>query len=177
MPAQALAQRIINSLDELSVPSDLDISTRLNRLISREVTSYLLENCTVEVSFEATDDPETKILGSNPITGSVSPSESGGDPDAWLDSIGHNIALGFTTSQGIVKPLESHVSLSVPNDHLSKFIRSEEISTSPDPCLSWWTKFSDGIITMIESQISQPYPAATLDDVEGVATVTKLNIT
>jgi hypothetical protein len=149
----------------------------MNGIIAQEITTYLLANCTVVVAYAGMVGPSPEAMaGPNPITGAVMPSTQG-SPMLWLDTLGHNIASGFLTMPGVVKPLSPHVSLQVPNDHLSTFIpigACKDINSAPDPCLEWWTKVATGIFTMINSQVSSPYPASLAGS--GVATVTKLNL-
>ena len=179
MPALALAQKIVSALKALPEPDQYNDSTpsQMNGIIAQEITTYLTANCTVQVAYAGVvgTTPEA-ISGPNPIAGAVAPS-SPGDATTWLDTLGHNIATGFLTTPGVVKPLGPHVSLQVPNDKLSTFVpvgACKEIHRDSDPCLSWWTKVATGIFQMIGTQVSQPYPASLAGT--GVATVTKLNL-
>ena len=179
MPAQILAQKIVSALKALPAADQYDSGTpaQMNGIIAREITTYLTANCTVLVAYAGVvgTSPEA-ISGPNPIAGTVAPS-SQGDPKTWLDVLGHNIAIGFLTQPGVVKPLSPHVSLQVPNDRLSIFVpvgSSKDTHDASDPCLDWWTKVATGIFTMINTQVSSPYPASLAGT--GVATVTKLNL-
>lgn len=180
MSALALAQNIANALKALPPSDQFNESTisQMNGIIATEITTYLLSNCTVMVAYAGMvgTTPEG-ISGPNPISGTVAPSVPG-DPATWLDTLGHNIAVGFLTQSGVVKPVSPHISLQVPNDRLSTFVpvgNCKEIHDSSDPCLAWWTKVAEGIFTMIGTQVSPPYKASLAGD--GIATVTKLNIT
>ena len=179
MPALALAQKIVSALKALPRSDQYDSTTpaQMNGIIAQEITTYLTANCTVLVSYAGVvgTTPEA-TSGPNPIAGSVAPS-SQGDPVTWLDVLGHNIAVGFLTQPGVVRPLSPHVSLQVPNDRLSTFVpvgASKDTHDAQDPCLDWWTKVATGIFTMINTQISPPYPASLAGT--GVATVTKLTL-
>jgi hypothetical protein len=179
MPSLVLAQKIVGALKALPEPGQYNESTptQMNEIIAREITSYLLMNCVVVVNYAGMvgEVPEA-IAGPNPIKGVVAPSVPG-DAITWLDTLGHNIAIGFITQAGVVRPLSPHISLQVPNDRLSTFIpvgNCKEIHDSPDPCLAWWTKVAEGIFMMINTQIPKipSYPASLAGT--GIATVTKL---
>jgi hypothetical protein len=179
MPAQALAQKIVNALKALPESDQYNAGTpaQMNGIVAQEITTYLLSNCTVVVAYAGVvgTSPEA-TAGPNPIAGTVAPS-SQGDPKTWLDTLGHNIAIGFLTTSGVVKPLSPHVSLQVPNDRLSTFVpvgASKDTHDASDPCLDWWTKVATGIFTMINTQVSPSYPASLAGT--GVATVTKLSL-
>ena len=180
MPAITLAQNIVNALKALPPSDQYNAGTgpTMNTIIAGELTKYILANCKVIVTYVGvtpSGSPEG-IGGPNPIAGAVAPSVPG-PATTWVDTWGKNLSTGFTTLPGVVKPLAPHISLAVPNNQLSTFVpvgACDGVHGAPDPCLDWWTRFSEGVFKMINTQVSSPYPASLAGT--GTATVTKLEL-
>jgi hypothetical protein len=176
MPATVLARNISNALKS-NVKKGTE-SGIMNQTIATEITKYLKDNVKVQVSYAGVvgDSPEAGV-DALPITGEVSPSIVT-DAVSWLNILGHNIATGFQTLPGVVKPQGTHISLKVPSDTLHDFVpmgQRKNVHSTNDPCYEFWLQVSQGIFKMISTQVSDSFPAGIAGS--GIATVTKLIIT
>ena len=179
MSAIVLAQNISNSLKS-SIKKGTE-SALMNSTIAKEITTYLLSNAKVQVSYTGVipGTPPVTEMSTDlmPIQGSVTPVGTFSDGDQWLDALGKNISVGFVTLPNIITPISPHISLQVQNTQLSKFVPKkarESVHKSSDPCLEFWKQVANGIFQMINTQISKPFAAKLAGT--GVATVIKLMV-
>lgn len=179
MPALVLAQKISGSLKS-SIKKGTETSL-MNTIIANEITSYLISNAKVQVTYAGVIPGTPPVSESTadlmPVSGKVAPVGTFSNGDLWLDAIGKNISIGFMTLPNIVKPISPHISFKIPNTKLSTFIPKparKSVHNSQDPCLEFWKMVASGIFQMIGTQISLPFAASLMGT--GVATVTKLII-
>lgn len=181
MPAITLAEKFVTNFKQLEPEYNEGTPAKVAQIIAQTCTEYLLAHVTVYTVYAGETPAGVPEAGSgqHKISGAVTPVLWPGSYEAWLDNLGSNIAAGFLTLPGPpVTPQAPHLSLGVPVTALSKFVpqttvkEAIESNLNNNPQLAFWTKISEGIFTMINTQVSLPFNAGITGT--GVATVIKL---
>ena len=176
MPAISLAEKFVTNFKQLESGYTEGTPSKVAQIIAQTCTEYLLAHVTVYTVYAGETPAGVPEAGSgqHKISGAVTPVPWPGSYEAWLDNLGSNIASGFLTLPGLpVTPQGPHLSLGVPETALSKFV-PQAVVRETQSSLEFWTKISEGIFTMINTQVSLPFNAGITGT--GVATVIKLEL-
>lgn len=176
MPAISLAEKFVTNFKQLEPGYNEGTPAKVAQIIAQTCTEYLLAHVTVYTVYAGETPAGVPEAGSgqHKISGAVTPVLWPGSYEAWLDNLGSNIASGFLTLPGPpITPQGPHLSLGVPVTALSKFVPQVSVK-GVQSSLEFWTKISDGIFTMINTQVSLPFNAGITGT--GLATVIKLEL-
>lgn len=154
-------------------------------LIVGDITRYLIENTSIQISYSGVIPgtppiPESAIDFAK-ITGSISIPAISSDFDQWIQRIEVSIRQGFLISAGSrVIPKSTIFPLNVI-PILSTFLNIDKLkqihfSNLKDPLSFIWNTIAEGIITWLTSGLPQinTYPAGILGT--GLATINKIII-